>query len=277
VGVNTVIPTAGTQVTVNSGGFYVLWVMPAGSNVILAWDRTPPISNRSYEYLSGLWAPCRFRFTEDYFLGVSVAWANFEDAQALRIVSPAANALLLTPTPVQFRALNAGSSVNGQPIELGYKFSIEAPVYHTIPAGSLLPGDSITHQFNVLLSSGALRSGTLCSWVRMNGDMNNTNDTTCINVTYQPGVGFQELVRDNTRWTLYPNPASDEIRILGLNEQVLSPNWVLTDAVGRVLTVPTVQESPSEIRVDLRGLPAGVYSVRSTGNLGQALPLLIRR
>ncbi|MFM8786392.1 MAG: T9SS type A sorting domain-containing protein, partial [Bacteroidota bacterium] len=220
---------------------------------------------------------CRFRFTEDYFLGVSVAWSNFEDAQALRLVSPAANAFLRTPTPVQFRALNAGSSVNGQPIELGYKFSIEAPVYHTIPSGSLLPGDSITHQFSTLLSSGTLRSGTLCTWVRMNGDMNNSNDTTCINVTYQPGVGFRELLRDNARWTLYPNPASDEVRLLGINEQELSSAWFVTDAVGRRLFVPIVQESSSQIRLDLRSLPTGIYSVRSEDHVGQALPLMIHR
>ena len=277
VGVNSVIPTAGTQVSIPSGGFYVLWVMPAGSNVTLAWDRTPPVSNRSYEYLGGLWAPCRFRFTEDYFLGVSVAWANFEDVRALRLVSPQANALLNTPTPVQFRALNAGSSVNGQPIQLGYKFSIEAPVFHTVPAGSILPGDSITHQFTTLLSSGALRSGTLCTWVRMNGDMNSSNDTTCINVTYQPGVGLQEIVRGNGSWTLYPNPASDEIRILGMNEQKLPDEWLLSDATGRAYRVLSEQETDQQIRLDLRGLAEGVYYLQSVNEAGRALPLFIRR
>jgi hypothetical protein len=193
------------------------------------------------------------------------------------LVSPQANALLNTPTPVQFRALNAGSSVNGQPIQLGYKFSIEAPVFHTVPAGSILPGDSITHQFTTLLSSGALRSGTLCTWVRMNGDMNSSNDTTCINVTYQPGVGLREIVRGNQSWTLYPNPATDDVRILGMNEQKLPGEWLLTDATGRAFRVLSEQETDQQIRLDLRGLAEGVYYLQAGNEAGRALPLFIRR
>jgi len=111
----------------------------------------------------------------------------------------------------------------------------------------------------------------------MNGDMNSSNDTTCINVTYQPGVGLQEIVRGNGSWTLYPNPASDEIRILGMNEQKLPDEWLLSDATGRAYRVRSEQETDQQIRLDLRGLAEGVYYLQSVNEAGRALPLFIRR
>ena len=72
IGVNSLIPTVGNPINITRGGFYVLWLMPPGGSVALARDNTLPISNRSYEYVGGTWEPCRFRFTEDYFLGVTV-------------------------------------------------------------------------------------------------------------------------------------------------------------------------------------------------------------
>jgi hypothetical protein len=111
----------------------------------------------------------------------------------------------------------------------------------------------------------------------MNGDMNSSNDTTCINVTYQPGVGLHEIVRGNGSWTLYPNPASDDVRILGMNDQRLPNEWLLTDATGREFLVGSEQESEQQIRLDLRGLADGVYYLRARSEAGRALPLFIRR
>lgn len=284
VGANSLIPTSGTPITIPSGGFYVLWIMPPGGTIALARDATPPISNRSYEYLGGIWAPCRFRFTEDYFLGVSVRWANFEDVSAQRIVSPPANSLLRTPTPVQVRALNMGSNVNSQPIQLGYKFSIEPAVYHQVPASAIFSGDSLTHQFSTPISSGTLRSGTLCYWVNMNGDMFAGNDTLCINVTYQPSVGFSEVDDRSASWNIFPNPANDHTFVLGLNEQTLPLEWEIWDAVGRKHAVEMTFESESRARLNVSGLPPGFYHLLpvplahgSESTLHKPLPLLIRR
>jgi uncharacterized protein (TIGR02145 family) len=73
VGTNSLIPTGNFGITIPNGGFYVLWTTPVNSVIKLARDVTSPISLRSLEYVGGFWAPCRFRFTEDYFLGVSVS------------------------------------------------------------------------------------------------------------------------------------------------------------------------------------------------------------
>jgi hypothetical protein len=284
VGVNSLIPTAGTSITIPSGGFYVLWVMPPGSTITLARDVTPPISNRSYEYLGGTWAPCRFRFTEDYFLGVSVRWANFEDVSAQRIVSPSANSLLRTPTPVQVRVLNMGSNVNSQPIQLGYKFSVEPAVFYQIPASAIFSGDSLTHQFVTPLSSGTLRSGTLCYWVNMPGDMMVGNDTLCINVTYQPSVGFSEIDKRASSWNIFPNPANDHAYILGMNDQTLPLEWEIWDALGRKFPVESMLETDARIKLNLGDLPCGFYRIvpaHSSKGMEpyrmKPLPLLIRR
>ena len=111
----------------------------------------------------------------------------------------------------------------------------------------------------------------------MNGDMNSSNDTTCINVTYQPGVGLNEIVRGNRAWTLYPNPATDDVRILGMNEQILPQDWLLTDATGRSFRVVSVQESDQQMRLDLQGLASGVYILRAAQEPNLSLPLFIRR
>jgi len=284
VGANSLIPTAGSAINIPSGGFYVLWVMPPGGSVALARDATPPISNRSYEYLSGTWAPCRFRFTEDYFLGVSVSWANFEDVSAQRILSPTANSLLRTPTPVQVRVQNMGSNVNSQPIQLGYKFSVEPAVLHQVPASSIFSGDSLTHQFSTPMASGTLRSGTLSYWVNMSGDMFAGNDTLRINVTYQPSVGFYEIDNRATSWNIFPNPAQDHAFILGLNEQALPKEWEIRDATGRKFGADLILESENRARINLSSMPSGFYHLMPAHhNLGyesgpfRPLPLLIRR
>ncbi|NDC73522.1 MAG: T9SS C-terminal target domain-containing protein [Sphingobacteriia bacterium] len=284
VGANSLIPTAGTAINIPSGGFYVLWVMPPGGSVALARDATPPISNRSYEYLGGTWAPCRFRFTEDYFLGVSVTWANFEDVSAQRILSPTANSLLRTPTPVQVRVQNMGSNVNSQPIQLGYKFSVEPAVLYQVPASSIFSGDSLTHQFSTPMASGTLRSGTLSYWVNMSGDMFAGNDTLRINVTYQPSVGFSEIDDRATSWNIFPNPAQDHAFILGLNELALPMEWEIRDATGRKFSADLMVESENRMRIILSGMPSGFYhlmpahhSLGYESGFFRPLPLLIRR
>ncbi len=58
---NVVVPGG---ITVNSGGFYVSWVMN-GESIQIGEDITAPISNRSYEGLGGSYAPYRNGSTND--------------------------------------------------------------------------------------------------------------------------------------------------------------------------------------------------------------------
>ncbi len=57
---------------------------------------------------------------------------------------------------------------------------------------------------------------------------------------------------------LWPNPAHETVQLSGAS---LGTSATLTDALGRV--VRTVRLAPGKAQIDLRGLPAGVYSLRS--------------
>lgn len=76
--VYTVVPTASSNLSIDSGGVYVLWLM-AGANINLARDITPPISRRTYEIVGGGWAGYRDMLTEDFLIGINVK-ANTPEA-----------------------------------------------------------------------------------------------------------------------------------------------------------------------------------------------------
>lgn len=56
---------------VNSGGFYVSWIME-DEGVALGTEAFGPISRRTYEILSGAWAPYRQSSVEDFLIRVNI-------------------------------------------------------------------------------------------------------------------------------------------------------------------------------------------------------------
>lgn len=58
-------------VTINSGGFYVTWIME-GDGIAMGQDRNPPFSNRTFEILGSTWAIYRYRETEDLMMNAIV-------------------------------------------------------------------------------------------------------------------------------------------------------------------------------------------------------------
>lgn len=62
------------EVVITSGGFYLLWRMD-GAGINLARDLTRPISRRTYEILGPGWSGYRRMLTEDFLMGVRVAYA----------------------------------------------------------------------------------------------------------------------------------------------------------------------------------------------------------
>ncbi len=68
------ILTLPTPVTITSGGFFVSWqITTANQNTNLVTDITGPFSNRTYEVLSGVFAPYRNAGIEDIFLTAVVS------------------------------------------------------------------------------------------------------------------------------------------------------------------------------------------------------------
>lgn len=67
----TNVPTANTNLVIDSGGIYLLWYM-GGAGINIARDITPPISRRTYEVLGTSWAGYRDLLTEDFLMGISI-------------------------------------------------------------------------------------------------------------------------------------------------------------------------------------------------------------
>jgi len=70
VGGWNVVPT-NNNIVIYSGGVYVLWEM-YGVGITLARDITPPISYRTFEYVSGIWAEYRINQAEDFLISMSL-------------------------------------------------------------------------------------------------------------------------------------------------------------------------------------------------------------
>ncbi|MFO7723823.1 MAG: hypothetical protein R6V49_11440, partial [Bacteroidales bacterium] len=70
-GIYTAVPTASNTIFIDSGGVYVLWYM-GGPDINLGRDNSQPISFRTYEVLSGIWADYRDKYSEDFCLGLDV-------------------------------------------------------------------------------------------------------------------------------------------------------------------------------------------------------------
>jgi PKD repeat protein len=60
-----------STVTINSGGYYVAWLM-GGPSIFIATEDVGPISRRSYEILSGQWAPYRENTLRDFLIRVNI-------------------------------------------------------------------------------------------------------------------------------------------------------------------------------------------------------------
>lgn len=62
--------TLTTPLTINSGGIYVEWEMN-GDALTLGQNQVPPFSFRTFEVISNVWAPYRYRETEDVMINIS--------------------------------------------------------------------------------------------------------------------------------------------------------------------------------------------------------------
>lgn len=70
-GVYTTVLTSTSNITIDSGGVYVLWLMD-GPDINLARDLTLPISRQTYEVVGGGWSGYRDLQTEDFLIGLNI-------------------------------------------------------------------------------------------------------------------------------------------------------------------------------------------------------------
>lgn len=66
---NTV--SVSTPVTLNDGGFYVVWIQ-GGTTIFLGTETSGPFSNRNYEILDGAWADYRDNSSKDVYIRATI-------------------------------------------------------------------------------------------------------------------------------------------------------------------------------------------------------------
>lgn len=243
-------------VVVNSGGFYILWEMPQGSSITLARDLTPPISYRSFEVLGGSWSGYRSRFTEDFLFSVEANQLQVEDLSMLRINNIAANAVLTSPTAPAITVKNTGQLLN-RAVQLRYRLGNQPIVTESLFANILGPGDSLNYTFNTPISAPQTTNADLCVWLSMTGDINTSNDSICIPITYQANN-----TSVNEGWLaqlkVFPNPARDVVEITGLQAPTLLRIYNIQ---GALVQENHIGSNASTGRVALDALASGVYHI----------------
>jgi len=265
-----------TPVTRSSGGFYVLWEMPSGSNISLARDLTLPISCRTMEVIQGAWAGYRSRLTEDVVLGVITRPLRNIDLAVDPPVFPVSGAVINAPSRPRLRVRGVGTYPHGT-ATVSYRFGNQPVVTETLPAGSPVPGGSFVYEFNTPLSSPTSQGANLCLWVQQSDDVNRANDTTCIPLNYfYTGV---EEASDVASLRVWPNPADGnqvylEATAIGRLDEI-----GVYDALGRLVSrylSPEMDVRDGRCEIPVEGWSPGFYTIRVRGELGIAATRLVK-
>ncbi len=259
-------------VVINSGGFYVGWLMD-GLNITMGVDRTPPISHRSFEIVGGAWAEYRDALSQDFMIRCQVQKTQFKDLGINEILNPVAGDTMTTTTQVQCRIKNYGQAPVTN-FQVYYKLFGQTTVSAYYNGTALNPGDSMTYTFTVPILPAFNFNGPLCVWTDVPYDMDNSNDTTCINVTTALIAGLDET-GDHSLIRLSPNPFSD-YTILEVRNDGSSWDLDLLDLTGRrVLEERALQQR--KYRIEKQGLQPGMYILRVKGKSWQGTEKLIVR
>lgn len=240
------------------GGLYVQWYMQ-GPNVNLAQDITGPFSLRSYEVIQGAWAEYRDREIADFHLGLRMGQIPEPDAGCMTIDQPLDGAIIATSTPVRMWVRNFGNvPVSG--IECSYQFGASSAVTQLYAGVPIPAGDSILFMFAQPLVPIVAASGELCVWTDLDGDVDATNDTTCISITLSP-VGILE--QETVRLRLSPVPASNVLFVDGLSAQV--DELQVFDMTGALRKRVAPRRGGGASLINVKDLAEGAYILRAIG------------
>lgn len=247
------IPLA-QELTISSGGVYVLWYMN-GPNVNIAQDITAPFSLRTYEVLGNTWAEYRDRENTDFHIGLVLTEAPVNDIGVSGFFGTTTGQNIAQPITVRSWITNYGNQpATGFPVS--YRFENGPTVTETYNGAAIAPGGQQLFSFSQQFDPDQTTTGDLCSWSSWDADLLSENDTVCINVNLF--VGFEE--RYMTGLSVWPNPAQDRVQVSGMDQ---GPCLIeLLDASGRlVLREQRTLASPMA-ELHLNGLAPGSYQLR---------------
>ena len=257
-GYNTV--NTSNYINIYSGGVYVLWEM-YGIGITLARDITPPISYRTFEYVSGMWAPYRINQSEDFLIGITLQKTLVQDIGTTIIVSPLNNATINVITPVVCWIKNYGQQAESN-FSVHYKqwgSTIIDEIYSGVPIPA---GDSIQFTFSTPLAVGWGYPGEFCVWTTKLNDAVIANDSSCIQLQIVTNIN---QVNSNSSITVYPNPFSDNTIIEFSNESDAKFEFRLTDLTGKLLR-KFENLTGNKIKIDRGILAPGIYFFELKGD-----------
>jgi parallel beta-helix repeat protein len=184
----------------------------------------------------------RFVFNSDGDATVADGWALDDikihvpryaiDAGVTDIIAPSGSTVMGTQTPVTVKIKNFGSDTLTS-INLGYRINTGYPPQSATWNGTLAPDSTVDYTFNNQYP-GPNQNYTLCAYTQMSQDANKTNDTTCVNLSYDTGI---EEIADNgliLRQNM-PNPAAAFTEISYFLPYAGNIRFTVTDVLGNLL------------------------------------------
>ncbi len=143
------------------------------------------------------------------------------------------------------------------------------PSYEITISASVGAGSDYTD--NGFIITNVQESGT---HTRIYTATNGCDSLITLHLNVYSGLAEAESAKELTAM-LYPNPAED-YTVLKIDNLMTNAELVVFDMQGRVVIRQSVAEGEEEIRIDLRDLSAGTYSVRITNSEGMITRKLIK-
>lgn len=169
-------------------------------------------------------------------------------------------------TPANASAVNANTNVTFTVNEI-------LPIPNTLVNTWTLNGTALTATTNTLtITPAQLNNGnnTLLFSVTDNTALVKTDNHGTVHFTNvswtlnKSSLGTSEIKAEERRFSIYPNPANTEFFIRGKSDFSKDLQINLFDASGKIIPVKFEMKDVATVYVDIRHLPAGVYTMVAT-------------
>jgi Secretion system C-terminal sorting domain len=159
-----------------------------------------------------------------------------------------------------------------------------SPITTVSPNGlNLLAGQSasaVPGAFQMLVTDLDEAATAGYSYVRYTVyDSLNVNDSTQFSIRYNSPVGINELNKNLSSFSLYPNPANDHAVVSIQSTQAFDSKLKLYNTLGELVSEKQVAltEGKNTIELNLENQPAGIYFVNiQSGNSSSTRKLIIK-